>query len=296
MDFSQGFGFRAASWRSGTSVAASQSHHEHDSPQGSAVYDVSKTHLGIKGQVSRWFNPKRGVAVSENPSINSSNWFARIAFVCLLTALFAFRASADPVGVTYTVSGSSGAWILDFSVTNDLNVGQDVYLFGVSLPAQDIVASPTGWTNCSIGPCFSGTTFNPGVPLPSGINLNGPNVTFNNYWHEPLGTSSSDAIASGETLSGFEVEVNSILPPTSVEWFATGVDNTPDGTAPYTGGGEFMISGDCLAVFGVTCAVQDEENPGFVGTATTPEPSSGLLLGTSLFALVALPRRRLINA
>jgi hypothetical protein len=167
-----------------------------------------------------------------------------------------------PIDVTYTVSGTSGAWILDFSVTNHLNVGQDVYLWGVFLPAQDVVASPAGWTNnCNPSACIAGT-LNTGSPLPSGITLNGPNITFNNLWVNGV-----DAIASGDSLSGFEAEVNSILPPTSVEWFAIGADYSPDGTAPYTGGGEFMTSGDCIDVFGVTCAVQDEENPGFAGTA-----------------------------
>jgi hypothetical protein len=232
--------------------------------------------------------------MSKNAWLRRTKSFARLGALCLLVALSAARVSADPVGVSYTVSGSSGAWILDFSVTNNLNAGQDVYLFGVSLPSQDKVGSPSGWGDCP-GVCTMGT-LNTGSPLANGINLNGPNVTFNNIWHEPVGSNPSDAIASGDTLSGFEAEVNSILPPTSVEWFAIAADTTPNGTAPYTGGNEFMISGDCLDVFGNTCAVQDEENPGFAGAAgpaLTPEPSSALLLGASLFGLAAFRRRRI---
>lgn len=229
----------------------------------------------------------------KNVSMGGIKRFARIGTLCLLAAFFAARVSADPVSVSYTVSGSSGAWILDFSVTNNINAGQDVYLFGVFLSAQDKVGSPSGWGNCP-AVCTAGT-LNTGSLLSTGINLNGPNITFNNIWHEPVGTNPSDAVAFGDTLSGFEAEVNSILPPTSVEWFAFGVDITPNGTAPYTGGGEFMISGDCIDVFGATCAVQDQENPGFAGVATTPEPSSLLLLAVSLFGVAAL-RRRIVSA
>lgn len=225
--------------------------------------------------------------------MSKSRFFSRgmkIGALFLLAALPATRASADGIGVTYTVSGSSGAWILDFSVTNNLNAGQDVYLFGVLLPAQDIVASPAGWTNC-VHSCTA-TTLNTVSGGPAGIDLGGPNITFNNLWHEPLVLNPSDAIPFGDTLSGFEVEVTSVLPPTSVEWFAYGADITPDGTAPYTGGGEFMISGDCLAAYGVTCAVQSVENPGFAGSASVPEPSSALLLAMSFLGVAAFAFRR----
>ena len=70
-------------------------------------------------------------------------------------------ASADPVDVTYTVSGSSGNWTLDFSVTNNLNpADMDVYFFGVYLDSgRDIVGSPafydpnawTVWDNSGYG-------------------------------------------------------------------------------------------------------------------------------------------------
>ena len=54
-------------------------------------------------------------------------------------------AQANPVDVTYTVSGSPGAWSYDFSVTNNLGTPFSIYLFGVSFSADHISASPAGW-------------------------------------------------------------------------------------------------------------------------------------------------------
>jgi hypothetical protein len=41
----------------------------------------------------------------------------------------AFQASASPVDVTYTVTGSTGNWTYDFSVTNNLAGTNDLYTF-----------------------------------------------------------------------------------------------------------------------------------------------------------------------
>jgi hypothetical protein len=213
--------------------------------------------------------------MSKNFWMRGTKWFARIGVLCLLAGFFAARVSADPVSVTYTVSGSSGAWILDFSVTNNLNLGQDVYIFGVLLPATDIVSSPTDWVNpASINPSSDG----------------GPNITYNNAWHLPVAVvGTTDAIAAGGTLSGFEAEVTSLTAPSFVDWVAYSQDVTPGGTAPYTGGGNFN-AGLNLPGF-----ASPEENPGFAGVASTPEPSSLLLLAVSLLGVAAL-RRRIASA
>ena len=54
-------------------------------------------------------------------------------------------AYADPVDVSYTVSGSPGAWVLDFSVTNNLGGTNSIYYLNVGLPTTSIVGSPAGW-------------------------------------------------------------------------------------------------------------------------------------------------------
>src|ERR1700688_2341763 len=84
--------------------------------------------------------------------------FSKLAILGIFLTGLSASALADPIVVSYTVSGSSGAWVLDFSLTNNVNSGQVVYLFGVLLPAQDILNSPAG----SVNTTGSGaTTWNP---------------------------------------------------------------------------------------------------------------------------------------
>ena len=89
------------------------------------------------------------------------------AVLCLAASL----AQASPVDVTETISGSSGAWVYDFSVTNNLGGTNDVYAFGVELPTANETGIPSGWVNY-------GASYN---PLGSG----GPNISFNNVWISP---------------------------------------------------------------------------------------------------------------
>lgn len=187
--------------------------------------------------------------------------------------------------MTYTVSGSANDWILDFSVTNNLNQGQVVYFFGVLLPGQAIVGSPAGSVNCA-SQCTT-TTFDPATNVPAGVTDNGPNLTYNDLWLSHGSQSTLDQIPAGSTLSGYEVEDTSVLPPSSVDWFAYAFDST-NGNAPYTGGGNFIYSGDCVDAFGATYTEQEQFNPGFAGVATpTPEPptSALLLLGLGLLLI-----------
>src|ERR1035441_6009588 len=72
-----------------------------------------------------------------------------IRLVALVGVVFAACsvASAGAIDVTYAVSGSAGAWDLNFTVANNMTGGpeQDIYQFGVQLSVPGIIGSPTGY-------------------------------------------------------------------------------------------------------------------------------------------------------
>jgi hypothetical protein len=174
-----------------------------------------------------------------------------------LVALLAGNVYAAPI-VTYTISGSSGDWTLDFSVTNNLGDNNNIYFFGVQLPARDITASPSGW-DPDAWPSFN----------PSDYISGGPNIDYNNNWYTPVEGVPVIRIFNGQTLSGFTVHDTSLTAPTSVPWFAFAGDGTYSGTD----------------YFGT------DTNPGFSGDATSvPLPCTLLLFGPGLAGLAAMRR------
>lgn len=184
-----------------------------------------------------------------------SMFSVRALLLAVAVLLMSVPAMAAPA-VSYNVSGSSNNWTLDFSVTNTLGDGNEIYFFGVQLPARNITASPTGW-NPDIWPSWDNTGYG------------GSSIVYNNVW---IRSGSQYAILNGQTLSGFEVLVASTAAPTSVPWFAYS-------TGDYTGNDYFHSRG----------------NPGFEGTAgagnAVPLPGALLLLGPGLVGLVGIKRR-----
>jgi hypothetical protein len=175
--------------------------------------------------------------------------------------VLSFSLAADPVNVSYTITGNSGDWTLDFSVNNNLAGApdQNLYFFGVALSSRNITGSPgtfdpnlwTSWNNSAYG---------------------GSNINYDNNWLD----SSNSALLPGSTTSGFEVTIADPVAPASVNWFAYTY-----GDDPYEGGGNF----------------NNAMNPGFEGVATAgntsiPEPSTLAFLGVGLAGLVALRRRK----
>lgn len=156
---------------------------------------------------------------------------------------------AAPVNVTYTVSGSSGNYTLDFSFTNnELGTDQDIYLLGIYLdPSHGLsqaISSPSS---------YDPTAF----PTYSVSGLGGSNIEYDDVWLD--GTVSN--LAPGQTLSGFDVQVASGVAPAAVPWFALS-----SGSLAYLGAGSFT---------------NDPDNPGFEGVAA-PEPATWTLLSISL--------------
>ncbi len=162
------------------------------------------------------------------------------------------ESNAGPIDVSYTVSGSSGDYFLDFSVTNNMLSWptQNVYFFAVRVSVTDAPGSPAPYlSNTMAG-------YNPAVH-------GGTAVDLNNTW---VDTGLSGALLPGTTLSGFIVHIPDLVAPTAVSWAAISFGTLADS---YTGGGNYLTP----------------QNPGFQGIASVPEPStlilSAILLGIS---------------
>ena len=167
-------------------------------------------------------------------------------------------ARANVVDATYTVSGSAGNWVYDFSFTNNIGGSNQIYFLGINLPATDVVGSPTGWGGIS------------------------PDGSYNNQWctRSCQWTSEADlladAIASGSTLGGFQARDTSLIAQTSIPWFVYawgGVPNSPG------------------------CPLDCGANPGFEGIASVaavPEPSTWamMILGFAGVGFMANRRRK----
>jgi hypothetical protein len=189
-----------------------------------------------------------------------------LASKSLLISLVFFSAAslvhAAPVNVTYTISGGSGNYTLDFSFTNnELGTDQNIYFLGVylnpSLGLSSVVRSPSS---------YDPTVF----PTYSVGGLGGSSIEYDDVWFDP----SISNLAPGQSISGFDVQVASAAAPLAVPWFAFST-----GTLPYLGTGSFT---------------NDPDNPGFEGVAA-PEPATWMLLGISLcgFIICRLTRVRL---
>lgn len=180
-------------------------------------------------------------------------------------------AKAGPIGpptVTYTVTGSSNDWTLDFTVDNNTN--QSLYLFGVLFPATDVTGAPSSdW-------CTSCNT--PWSNAPDG----GSSISYNNVWITSSGQ--IGAIDPGTSLGGFTaLDTTDVAAPTSIDWFAFTFEGAE---GPYTAGGNFNGAfGGCSANGTPPFSCPATENPGFEGTSAVPEPTSISLFFTGIVGI-----------
>lgn len=191
------------------------------------------------------------------------------AIACLALLANLAVAQASPVDVSYTVSGSAGNWLYDFSVTNNLPANE-IYSFGVVLNTTNRVGTPTGW--------------DPGAVGVNWFNNGGSNTNYNNTWVTcvtascPAGHPPSD-IDPGQTLSGFQVLDSGQTALTGVSWYVTSFGNNPIYSGP---GCSFNCSGA-------------HDNPGFEGVASVsavPLPAAAWFFGSGLLGLVGVARRK----
>lgn len=204
--------------------------------------------------------------------------FPRLTATPRLTALVASLAFLSIVAahgqaptVTYTATGTSGAYTLDFAFTSNLNPAQypDTYLYfiGVDTGNSDTVTgSPARMPNYAPG--WGGNAAD-----------GGSNENYNDTWLDSgYSTDYSEGIHAGETLSGFDVFYGGATVPTSIDWF--GYQFSPSGNF-YSGPGAFH------SIFGLA---------GFEGVADlegrgVPDNSASVaLLGAGLIGLAVMGR------
>jgi hypothetical protein len=171
-----------------------------------------------KALLTSGFNDSRHLIEENLVTFRQLKILGFLSVMALVSLVGAARANV--VDATYTVSGSAGNWVYDFSFTNNIGGSNKIYFLGINLPATNIVGSPTGWGGLTI------------VGSPDG----GTGTSYNNNWcvRSCQWTSEADlladSIASGSTLGGFQARDTSLIAQTSIPWFAYawgGVPNSP---------------------------------------------------------------------
>ena len=173
-----------------------------------------------------------------------------VAFSAMSLAALAQRAPT----VTYTVSGSAGAWDLNFEVQNNFLSGEgSVYFFGVDLATGGNIQSSPGIWDPGTWPTWDNTAYG------------GSSQVYNNNW---IDQSFTDMIAEGTSRNGFIARSTDAVAPTAVNYFM------------------YMFEG----TYGGNDNFNNSTNPGFEGRATVaPEPASMAVLGLGAAAML---RRR----
>lgn len=170
-------------------------------------------------------------------------------------------AQASDIDVSYTVSGSSGSWVYDFSATNNLGGTNDIYFFGIELEARNIAGSPVNWDP------------NANSSWNTGIYSGGQGINYDNIW---IDGNFPTSLLPGQTLSGFKAASTELTARSSVRWFAFSSNGT------YTGS---FCTMNCGAPYG---------NPGFEYSALSvvPVPAAVWLFGSAL-GVIGVMRRKI---
>jgi len=87
--------------------------------------------------------------------------FTMLALSAIAALSATATAQADPVDMSFTVSGTAGDWVYDFTVANNLAPGNNVYAIDV-FGLTNVAGSPAGW-NPAVYPNYSGPNAPPGT-------------------------------------------------------------------------------------------------------------------------------------
>lgn len=207
----------------------------------------------------------------------------------------AVRAGALPVDVSYTITGQPGAWLLDFTLSNNISDPSSagvwpVNYFGVDLPNATIVGNPTP-PGCIYSNVFiCGTDF---IWLPWNYfdYSSGPSPfpAYNDLWNNigPVYYFATHIGGPypfpGSSLSGFQVLDTDVNAPASVAWVAQAYNYFDPYGDLYTSGGNLNPE-------------EPAEFPVFEGTATapaaTPEPATFGSMALTFVGLLIWRRKR----
>jgi hypothetical protein len=159
-----------------------------------------------------------------------AKFLSSVAALAMLGCFSVETAKANSIDVNYTVSGSAGKWLVDFSVTNNLGGGYGIYYVAFALPSVDIINSPnSNWAYASGTPYTDAFgTYNDPWCVFSCVYNGDPNFAKDQL---------ASGIQSGQTLSGFEALDTTLGKPNSLAWISlagsagTGVDMFNEGIA-----------------------------------------------------------------
>ena len=212
----------------------------------------------------------------------------RIRHIAALAAILvgSATAQAQPLRVEYTVSGSSGNWLLNFTLFNDFGGPSDmgVYWFGINTPSTSVTGSASAWWSNGA----------------STVNA-GSGTTYQNSWRTDMST----FLLPGQSMTGFAAQSFALAAPTSVGWFAYAFsDSYAQSNGGYDVGDNFNGLTYNPGFESRSTGFIVQVNPGTltpppppptelnVPVTTTPEPSTYALMATGLAALGYLKRRR----
>ncbi|WP_047195619.1 PEP-CTERM sorting domain-containing protein [Caldimonas brevitalea] len=187
---------------------------------------------------------------------------------CVAAPASAAPVGEPPVAVTYTVTGSPGQWLLNFSFTHQLpGAPDDMAIYFLGVERNELAGTPSGFEP------YQG-------PLPWSNAEYGGMGSYDVAWSR---TESGQGLLPGETASGFVALSLEQVAPTSMPWFAWAY--SPSG-AQYHGGGQFS--------YGIPGNTPPFSNPGFEGVAiAVPEPETMGLLLLGLAAIAGRARSRM---